>query len=122
MRVPRSEGWMRASGLTKAVGWISRAGLAMAPKVYPARPGTTAVAQSPGMKIVYVCYGALEQGPAGPTSKMASMRYRAIVPARELRRLGHDVRIVVAGEGAWSEAEVEALRCDVVVVSKSFNA
>jgi hypothetical protein len=94
----------------------------MAPKVYPARPGTTAVAQSPGMKIVYACYAALEQGPAGPTSKMASMRYRAVLPARELRRLGHDVRIVVAGEGAWSDAEVEALRCDVLVISKSFNA
>ena len=74
------------------------------------------------MKILYVCYGALEQGPRGLTSQMASMRYRALLPARELQRLGHEVRIVVSGEGAWSASEVENLRCDVAVVSKSFNA
>jgi hypothetical protein len=74
------------------------------------------------MKVVFVCYGALEQGPQGLTSKMASMRYRALVPARELQRLGHEARIVVSGEGAWADAEVDGLRCDVAVVSKSFNA
>lgn len=73
------------------------------------------------MKVLYACFGALEQGPQGPTSKMASMRYRAIIPARELQRLGHEARIVVTGEGTWSDAEVDALRCDVAVISKSFN-
>jgi hypothetical protein len=74
------------------------------------------------MKIVYVCHGQLVHGPKGLTSPMASMRYRAILPARELQGLGHEVRVVVTGEGAWSAAELDDLRCDVAVVSKSFNA
>ncbi|APV49659.1 hypothetical protein BWI17_08195 [Betaproteobacteria bacterium GR16-43] len=73
------------------------------------------------MKVVYVCFAALEPGPQGLTSRLASVRYRAILPARGLTRLGHEVRLVVAGSGAWSDAEADALRCDVLVIGKSVD-
>lgn len=73
------------------------------------------------MKILFVCFGQLGQGDGELTSPMASMRYRALIPARALGRRGYEVRVVVTGQGDWSDAEVTGLACDVAVISKSFN-
>ena len=73
------------------------------------------------MQILFATVAALRQGPSGPTSDLASARYRVILPAQQLARLGHAVQLAVLPAGGWPDAILEA-PCDVVVISKSFHA
>src|SRR5437870_5022951 len=72
------------------------------------------------MRILFAVSGALRQGPAGPASDLASARYRVLIPAQGLVRLGHEVQIATPGPGGWPPAAREA-KPDVLVVSKSFD-
>ena len=62
----------------------------------------------------------LQKGPAGPTSELASARYRVIIPAVQLARLQHDVQVACLPRTGWQREVLEA-RCDVLVVSKSLH-
>ncbi|HZZ94554.1 MAG TPA: methyltransferase domain-containing protein [Usitatibacter sp.] len=72
------------------------------------------------MQILFATVAALRAGAAGPTSDLASARYRVILPAQQLARRGHGVRIASLPPGGWPEAVVQA-PCDAVVISKSFH-
>jgi len=72
------------------------------------------------MRILFVSMAAVEQGPAGPTSQFASTRYRVLMPANQLDRLGHQVQIATLPPGPVPPAFMQ-LACDVVVFSKSFR-
>jgi len=73
------------------------------------------------LRILFATAASLRQGPSGPTSDLASARYRVILPAQQLARLGHAVQLAVLPPGGWPEAILQA-PCDVLVVSKSFHA
>ena len=73
------------------------------------------------MRFLFVTFAPLRQGPAGPTSDLASARYRVLIPARQLTRLDHEVQVASLPPGGWPDA-VTGLPCDVLVVSKSFHA
>ena len=49
------------------------------------------------------------------------MRYRVLLPAQQLARLGHQVQVAALPAGGWT-AEVRDFPCDILVVSKSFSA
>jgi len=70
------------------------------------------------VKILFVTVVPVKQGPTGPTSDLASARYRAIIPAAELVSLGHKVHLHSARE--WTK-EILDFDCDVMVVSKSLD-
>ena len=72
------------------------------------------------MKILFATI-AIRQGPAGATSELASARYRVLIPAQQLARLGHHVQVASLQPGGWPPSVVEA-PCDVLVISKSFHA
>jgi hypothetical protein len=72
------------------------------------------------MKILFATVFPLRQGPAGPTSDLASARYRAIIPAQQLARLGHQVQLASLPPGGWPREVMEA-PCDVLVISKSIQ-
>jgi len=72
------------------------------------------------MRVVFATAAPLRQGPAGPTSDLASARYRVLVPAQQLARLGHQVQVASIGPAGWPDAVRDAA-CDVLVVSKSFH-
>jgi len=76
----------------------------------------------PVMKLCFVIHGALEQGPSGPTSNVASTRYRALLPAGYLARQGHAVQVVSVPEGGWTAERIAALTADAVIFTKSFHA
>ncbi len=73
------------------------------------------------MRILFATVAPLRQTPAGPTSELASVRYRVLVPAQQLARLGHQVQIANLGPGGWPQ-QVKDTPCDVLVISKSFHA
>jgi SAM-dependent methyltransferase len=73
------------------------------------------------LRILFATVAALRQGATGPTSDLASARYRVILPAQQLARLGHAVQLAVLPPGGWPDAIMQA-PCDVLVVSKSFHA
>jgi SAM-dependent methyltransferase len=73
------------------------------------------------MRILFATAWPLRQGPAGPTSELASARYRVVMPARQLSRMGHEVAVATLPPGGWPKALLDTPR-DVVVVSKSFHA
>jgi SAM-dependent methyltransferase len=73
-----------------------------------------------GLRILFATIAPLRQGPAGPTSDLASARYRVIIPARQLARLGHQVQIASLPPGGWP-ASVLDTPCDALVISKSFD-
>jgi SAM-dependent methyltransferase len=73
------------------------------------------------MNILFATVAPLRQGPAGPTSELASARYRVLIPARQLARLGHQVQLASLPPGGWPRPVLEA-PCDVLVISKSFHA
>jgi len=73
------------------------------------------------MKILFATLAPVTQGPAGATSELASARYRVLIPAQQLVRLGHQVQVASLPSGGWPRALVEA-PCDVLVISKSFHA
>jgi hypothetical protein len=73
-----------------------------------------------GLRILFATIAPLRQGPAGPTSDLASARYRVLIPAQQLARLGHQVQIATLPDGGWPAAIRDAA-CDVLVISKSFH-
>ena len=72
------------------------------------------------MRILFVTMAPIESGPAGPTSQMASTRYRVLMPAMQLGRLGHQVQIATLPPGPVPPAFLQ-VPCDVLVFSKSFQ-
>ncbi|HST01042.1 MAG TPA: hypothetical protein VLJ84_05225, partial [Usitatibacter sp.] len=73
------------------------------------------------MRVLFTTVAALRQGPAGPTSDLASARYRIVIPAQQLARLGHQVQLASLSGDAWP-ADVRDAVADAVVISKSFHA
>ncbi len=73
------------------------------------------------MKICFVVFGPLEQGPSGPASNVASTRYRALLPANYLARQGHEVQVISVPESGWTAERINAVAADVVVFTKSFH-
>lgn len=73
------------------------------------------------LRIVFAVMGPLQMGPGGPTSQLASARYRALVPAQQLARMGHSVRVASILEGGGPIALGDG-PFDVLVLSKSFRA
>ena len=73
------------------------------------------------MRILFVTMAPIEQGPAGPTSQFASTRYRVLMPALQLDRLGHQVQIATLPQGPVPPGFLQ-VPCDVLVFSKSFRA
>jgi SAM-dependent methyltransferase len=73
------------------------------------------------LRILFATAAPILQGPEGPTSELASARYRAILPAQQLARLGHAVQIASLPPGGWPEQVVQGA-WDAVVISKSFHA
>jgi len=73
------------------------------------------------MRILFITRATLQQLPTGPTSQIASARYRVLIPAHQLVRLGHEVQIVALPPGDLP-ASVKDMQCDVLIVSKSFDA
>lgn len=74
------------------------------------------------MKITWVTFGQIEQRAGTITSRIASARYRVIIPARELARLGHEIRIVTVDDNHKLSNASDLLKTDVVIFSKSFSA
>src|SRR6476620_8815569 len=72
------------------------------------------------MRILFAAMGAMRQTPAGPTSDLASARYRVLIPAQGLARLGHQVQLATPGPTGWPAAVRDAA-VDVLVISKSFD-
>jgi len=73
------------------------------------------------LRILFATVAPLRQGPAGPTSDLASARYRVLIPAQQLVRAGHQVQVATLPPQGWP-AEVRDAPCDVLVVSKSMHA
>ncbi len=73
------------------------------------------------MRILFATVAPLRQGAAGPTSDLASARYRVLIPAQSLARMGHQVQLASLGPGGWPQ-QVKDAPCDVLVISKSFHA
>jgi SAM-dependent methyltransferase len=73
------------------------------------------------MNILFATVAPVKQGPAGPTSELASARYRVLIPAQQLARLGHAVQLASLPAGGWPRQVLEA-PCEVLVISKSFHA
>ena len=72
------------------------------------------------MRILFATTAPIRQGPAGATSDLASARYRALVPAQQLARMGHALQVASPGPTGYPPA-VHSTACDVVVISKSFD-
>lgn len=73
------------------------------------------------MRIAFATMAPLRQGPAGPTSDLASARYRVLIPAQQLARLGHAVQLLTVPPDGTPPAQLAGLACDALVVSKSYN-
>jgi SAM-dependent methyltransferase len=74
----------------------------------------------PGLRILFATAAPLRQGSAGPTSDLASARYRVLIPAQQLARLGHQLQVASLPPGGWP-VSVRETPCDVLVISKSFD-
>ena len=72
------------------------------------------------MRVLFATAAPLRQDGEGITSDLASARYRVLIPARQLARLGHQVQIAALGPGGWPAAVMQAA-CDALVISKSFD-
>ena len=72
------------------------------------------------LRILFATMWPMRQTPAGTTSDLASARYRALIPAQQLARMGHQVQVSTKGAAGWSD-EVKQAACDVLVVSKSLD-
>ena len=74
------------------------------------------------MKIAWVIFEALEKSTQGITSPIASIRYRALLPALELAKSGVDSNfVVVPPAGAATGGALPDCDGDAVTFSKSFN-
>lgn len=71
------------------------------------------------MRILFATMAAITQGPDGPTSTFASARYRVLIPATQLGRLGHAVQVASLPHGPIPESFL-SVSCDAMVLSKSF--
>ncbi len=72
------------------------------------------------MKVAWLVDGVTGDWTVGLSSAAASNRYRAIIPAAELRRQGHAVELFAMSDGEWS-SRVQEFGAEVVVVSKQFG-
>jgi hypothetical protein len=72
------------------------------------------------MKIVWLVDGVSGDWSRGFESKMASNRYRALIPGAELRRMGHEVDFVSMSRCAAES--IDLVGADVVVVAKQFGS
>jgi hypothetical protein len=72
------------------------------------------------MRIGWLVDGVGGDWATGLTSVAASNRYRAIIPATELRRQGHAVELFSMSEAAWPD-RVQQFGADALVVSKQFG-
>jgi SAM-dependent methyltransferase len=72
------------------------------------------------MRVLFASTAAFRQTPAGPTSDLASARYRVLIPAQQLARLGHAAQIGTPGPLGYPDA-VKQAEVDVLVISKSFD-
>src|SRR5512134_2984758 len=71
-----------------------------------------------GMEITWLTYSTIGQDRDTWFSDMASVRYRLLIPAQELRKLGHRVHLLQLAPD-WSAEEVESrVQGEVVVISK----
>ncbi len=73
------------------------------------------------MRILFATVAQLRQTPSGLTSDIASARYRVLIPAAQLARLGHQVQLATLNHADWPQ-QVKDAACDVLVISKSFHA
>ena len=74
------------------------------------------------MKIAWVIFEALEKSTQGIASPIASIRYRALLPALELAKSGVDSNfVVVPPAGAATSGALPDCDGDAVTFSKSFN-
>jgi hypothetical protein len=73
------------------------------------------------MRITFVTVAPLRQGPSGPTSDLASARYRVLMPAQQLARRGHAVQVMSLPPGDPPREALD-LQADAVVFAKSFSA
>ena len=74
------------------------------------------------MKIAWVIFAALERSAQGITSPIASIRYRALLPALELAKTGTDSHFVeVPPAGLTHDSPLPDIDANAVVFSKSFN-
>lgn len=71
------------------------------------------------MRFAFLTMGNLQKDPTGITSQLASTRYRVIMPAQQLARLGHETHLYQAAVGNTS-LDLPFLP-DAVVISKSFH-
>src|SRR4051812_36677214 len=69
------------------------------------------------MRIVWITAAELEDAPACRYSPNATTRYRMLMPALEITRLGHDVQTFSLYNG-MEEAKTAAAHADVVVFTK----
>ncbi|MCC7274309.1 MAG: glycosyltransferase, partial [Alphaproteobacteria bacterium] len=74
------------------------------------------------MNILYVSPAPVTRSETGQlTSFLASVRYRVILPARQLVRRGHAVDIRVTPPDGWDAETARAMTADVAVFAKSFQ-
>lgn len=73
------------------------------------------------MRIAFLTMGQLQQTAAGPTSQLASTRYRVLMPAQQLARLGHECKIYAVSADGRAELD-SAYAPEVVIISKSFHS
>ena len=78
-----------------------------------------AAASRAPLSVLWVLHGALERDRGRLTSRLASARYRALIPARHLAAHGIHSEFLCLGESA---PPARCPRADVVVLSKSFDA
>jgi hypothetical protein len=74
------------------------------------------------MRIHWVTFADVTFGESGPTSKLASLRYRVITPVRELSGDTFEHRIIPIDAKTPSDSAEAAMDADVVVFSKSSAA
>jgi SAM-dependent methyltransferase len=72
------------------------------------------------MNIVWLVDGVTGDWSGGYESKLASNRYRAIIPGTELHRLQHEVHFVAMSDGL-AVKRINDLRPDFIVVAKQFG-
>lgn len=73
------------------------------------------------MKVTYITFAPVYQKDGVITSDLASARYRVILPANQLTRVGHQVEIRTIPPSGWTLALAKTISADCVIFSKSFH-
>jgi glycosyltransferase involved in cell wall biosynthesis len=73
------------------------------------------------MEITWITFGTLQQEKGKPSSQLASVRYRVIIPAIELSQQQHTINIVPIIQNQTVDSLLPHIKADVVIFSKSFN-